>query len=180
MFRLDCDCHGCRNACGASAEASRCSTTRASRQRRLGPRRGPCEARRGDCGVTWPGELLGRSLRVCWGATDQTLFCESMYGGRERTFDRAGVRGCAPERQTQKLPHRAFGLVRRWQGFIWGVAVPPGVNGAPRWVSGLAGAVAGGVAGLVVSIPATLLIPGRLVYRHGRSGSAARRARRNR
>jgi hypothetical protein len=100
------------------------------------------------------------------GASDQTLFCESLYGGRERTFDRAGI---DVVRRNDK--HRTFRIVVgsfAAAGFIWGVATPPGVNGAPRGLNGLAGAAVGGLAGLAVSLPAMLLIPGRLVYRHAR------------
>jgi hypothetical protein len=105
------------------------------------------------------------------GATDQTLFCESLYGGRERTFDRAGI-----EVVRRNDKHRTFRIVVgsfAAAGFIWGVAAPPGVNGAPRWVSGVAGAAVGGLAGLAVSLPAMFLIPGRLVYRHGRANNSA-------
>jgi hypothetical protein len=97
------------------------------------------------------------------GATNDALFCDSFYSGTEYRFDRAEV-----ERVRSDDKRRNFAIVvgtLTAAGFIWGVASPPNA-GTPRVEGGIAGAALGALAGLVVAVPASILIPGRLVYRH--------------
>jgi len=97
------------------------------------------------------------------GATDNDLFCDSMFSGREYRFSRAEVERVRLEdkRRNMRILIGAFAAA----GFIWGAATPPPAGStAPRFLDGLAGAAAGGFVGLAVSLPAALLIPGRLVY----------------
>ncbi|HXR38760.1 MAG TPA: hypothetical protein VN776_06690 [Terracidiphilus sp.] len=98
------------------------------------------------------------------GATDDDLFCESLFSGREYRFSRAEVESVRMEdkRRNMRILIGTFAAA----GFIWGVAAPPsGDNGTPRFLVGLGGAGIGALAGCAVSLPAAFLIPGRLVYR---------------
>lgn len=97
------------------------------------------------------------------GATDDDLFCDSLFSGGQYRFSRAEVERVRMEdkRRNMRILIGTFAAA----GFIWGAATPPPTGStAPRLVGGLAGAAVGGFAGLVVSLPAALLIPGRLVY----------------
>ncbi len=97
------------------------------------------------------------------GATDSDLFCDSMFSDRQYRFSRAEVERVRLEdkRRNMRILIGSFAVA----GFIWGAATPPPAGStAPRFLDGLAGAAAGAFAGLVVSVPAALLIPGRLVY----------------
>ena len=97
------------------------------------------------------------------GATNDSLFCDSFYSGREYRFDRADVDRIRSDdkRRNFVIVVGAFTVA----GFIWGVATPRN-NGTARALDGFAGGAAGALAGLVVGVPVSLLIPGRLVYRH--------------
>jgi hypothetical protein len=99
------------------------------------------------------------------GATDKEVFCDSMFSGREYRFGREEIERVRMEdkRRKMKILIGTFAAA----GLVWGVATPPSSGStAPRFVDGLVGAAAGGFAGLIVSLPAALLIPGRLLYRH--------------
>ena len=98
------------------------------------------------------------------GATDDSLFCDSFYSQRQMRFDRAEVERVRSDDKRRNLTIMIGTLTAA--GFIWGVATPPD-NGTPRVVTGFAGAALGALVGTVVAVPASLLIPGRLVYRHG-------------
>lgn len=107
----------------------------------------------------------GTHAHICnfAGATDNDLFCDSRYSGREYRFSRTEVENVRREdkRRNMRILIGTFAVA----GFVWGAATPPPAGStAPRFVGGLAGAAIGGLAGLVVSVPAALLIPGRLVY----------------
>jgi hypothetical protein len=102
------------------------------------------------------------------GATDNELFCDSMFSGREYRFSRAEVERVRMEdkRKNMRILIGSFAAA----GLVWGVATPPPTGStAPRVVDGLAGAALGGFVGLIVSVPAAVLIPGRLIYRHSPS-----------
>jgi len=99
------------------------------------------------------------------GATDNDLFCDSMFSGREFRFNRAEVERVRMDgkRRNMRILIGSFAAA----GLIWGVAAPPPTGStAPRFVDGLAGAGIGALAGWAVSVPAAFLIPGRLIYRH--------------
>jgi hypothetical protein len=96
------------------------------------------------------------------GATKDDLFCDSLFSGREYRFNRSEVARVRMDDKKRNM-HILIGALAV-AGLVWGVATPPG-NGTPRALDGLAGAGAGAFAGLVVSLPAALLIPGRTVYR---------------
>ena len=100
------------------------------------------------------------------GTTKDTLFCTSLFTDREYRFDRAEIVRVRMDDKRRNLHLLIGGLAAA--GFIWGVAVPNN-NGTPRFLNGLAGAGAGALAGSVVSVPAALLSPGRLVYRRSQS-----------
>lgn len=97
------------------------------------------------------------------GATNDTLYCNSLFTGREYRFNRDEIGRVRMDDKRRNLHLLIGGLAAA--GFVWGVAVPNN-DGTPRFLNGLAGAGAGALAGIVVSVPAALLIPGRLVYRH--------------
>ena len=110
------------------------------------------------------------------GATDNDLFCDSLFSGREYRFGRAEVERVRMDdkRRNMKILIGSFAAA----GLIWGVAGPRSASDTtPRALSGLAGAGIGAFAGLFVSIPAVFLIPGRLLYRHspadGKAGHPA-------
>jgi hypothetical protein len=99
------------------------------------------------------------------GATDNELFCDSMFSGREYRFRREEIGRVRMDdkRRNMRILVGSFAAA----GLVWGIVAPPNPNdGTPRAVSGLGGAAIGALAGLVVSVPAAFLIPGRLVYRH--------------
>jgi hypothetical protein len=96
------------------------------------------------------------------GATNDTLFCNSLFSGREYQFKRDEVGRVRMDDKRRNLHLLIGGLAAA--GFVLGVAVPNN-DGTPRFVNGLAGAGAGALAGIVVSLPVALLVPGRLVYR---------------
>jgi hypothetical protein len=99
------------------------------------------------------------------GATTDDLFCNSLYNGREYRFNRAQV-----ERIRMDDKHRNMRILvgaLAVTGLVWGAATPP--NGTPRALGGLAGAAAGAFAGLVVSFPSALMIPGRTVFHQSSS-----------
>ena len=99
------------------------------------------------------------------GATNDYLFCDSLFGDRSYRFDRAEAEGVRRNDKRRNL-HILIGAFAAG-GLVLGVAGPPSSsNGTPRALSGLAGAGLGALAGCAVSIPAAFLIPGRLVYRH--------------
>ena len=107
---------------------------------------------------------------VFTGATDDELFCNAFYRGREFHFDRAEIERVRMDdkyRNTRILLG-AFTV----GGLIWGVATPPN-NGTPRALDGLAGAAVGALAGLVVSFPIALLVPGRTVFHRSASSRNA-------
>jgi len=96
------------------------------------------------------------------GATDNDLFCDSLYSGREYQFKRSEISAVRMDDKRRNLRIVIGGFAAA--GLIWGVAKQPN-PGVPRAVDGLAGAALGGLAGCVVSVPASLLIPGRVVFR---------------
>jgi hypothetical protein len=104
------------------------------------------------------------------GATDDDLFCNSLYRGREYRFNRAEI-----ERVRRDDKYRNTRVVIGTftvGGLIWGVAAPPS-NGTPRALVGLAGAAIGALAGLVVSLPVAMLVPGRTVFHQSASKPTA-------
>jgi len=104
------------------------------------------------------------------GATDDELFCNSLYRGREYRFNRAEIERVRRDdkyRNTRILLG-AFTV----GGLAWGVAAPPS-NGTPRALTGLAGAALGALAGLVVSFPIAMLVPGRTVFQRSTSKRGA-------
>jgi hypothetical protein len=110
----------------------------------------------------------GRQLRCLYtGATDATLFCEpylSRAGEGEFHFDRADIDNVRLNQVRRNMKIVTWSLAGA--GFVWGVSDPRlSTNGTPRLLTGLALGAAGGFAGLIVSLPAALLIPGKLVYR---------------
>jgi hypothetical protein len=100
------------------------------------------------------------------GATKDYLFCDSIFSERNFRFDRAEVENVRME-QKKKNMNIVIGTMAA-AGFAWGVAAPTSNevhNGSPRVLNGLAGAAIGTLAGFVVAVPASVLMPGRLVYR---------------
>jgi hypothetical protein len=97
------------------------------------------------------------------GATNDTLFCNSLFTGMEYRFNRDEIERVRLDDKRRNLRLLVGGLAA--VGFVWGVATPNN-DGTPRFVNGLAGAGAGALAGIVVSVPVALFVPGRLVYRH--------------
>ena len=102
------------------------------------------------------------------GATKDTLFCDSIYSGREYRFNRVQVQRVRMDDKKRNVHLLIGGLAAA--GFIWGVATPP-TDGSPRFLTGLVGAGAGAFAGLVVGLPVALLIPGRTVFHQSISKS---------
>jgi hypothetical protein len=110
----------------------------------------------------------GRTARCLFsGAIDTALFCEPYFqrpDGAEYRFDRAQVEQVRLNQMRRNMHIVIWSVTAA--GFIWGVSDPRlSTNGTPRFVTGLAGAGAGAMAGLVISLPAALLIPGKLIYR---------------
>jgi hypothetical protein len=115
----------------------------------------------------------GRELRCLFtGATDATLFCEpylSRGGGGEFHFDRADVDQVRLNQGRRNMKIVIWSLAGA--GFVWGVSDPRlSADGAPRILDGLALGALGGAAGAILSLPAALFVPGKLVYR--RAGRA--------
>jgi hypothetical protein len=108
----------------------------------------------------------GRELHCLFtGATDATLFCEPYLSraGREYRFDRTDIDQVRLNQVRRNMKIVIWSLAGA--GFVWGVSDPRlSTDGEPRLLTGLAGGAAGGFAGLIVSLPAGLLIPGKLVY----------------
>jgi hypothetical protein len=104
------------------------------------------------------------------GATENSLFCESIYSGREYRFNRAEVERVRMDDKRRNMHILIGGLAAA--GFIWGVATPNS-DGTPRALVGLAGAGLGAFTGLVFSLPVALLIPGRTVFHQSNSRSKA-------
>lgn len=96
------------------------------------------------------------------GATDESLFCDSFYTGRPYQFDRVDVKRVRRDDKRRNLTIVLGSFTAA--GFIWGVATPP-ERGTPRMLDGVAGAALGAMAGVIVGVPSSLLIPGRVVYR---------------
>lgn len=108
----------------------------------------------------------GRQLHCLFtGATDATLFCEPYLDrGGEFHFDRADIDQVRLNQGRRNMKIVIWSLAAA--GFVWGVSDPRlSTGGEPRLLTGLAGGAAGGFAGLIASLPAALLIPGKLVYR---------------
>jgi hypothetical protein len=105
------------------------------------------------------------------GATDTTLFCESPYDDREYRYDRVEIERVRRNDERRNRQIVVGSLVAA--GFIWGVAAP-NTTGVPRVLDGLLVAGIAGLLGRVVSLPAELLIPGRLVYRQSHADRNAR------
>lgn len=101
------------------------------------------------------------------GAIDTTLYCGpylSRDDGAEYTFPRNEVEQVRLNQQRRNQRIVFWSLTGA--GFVWGLATPPGQpNGTPRILDAFVGGAAGALAGAIVSFPASLLIPGKLVYR---------------
>ena len=124
-------------------------------------------------------------VKTTTGRTEKCLFSGAI--GTMLTCDPYLSRGNGAE---YRFPHNEVEQVRLNQqrrnqrivfwsltaaGLIWGVSGPSSsFNGTPRIVSGIAGGAAGALAGAVVSLPASFLIRGHLVYR--RSANAAQQS----
>lgn len=111
----------------------------------------------------------GRTLHCLFtGVTNADLFCEPQFyrpNNGEWHFDRADIETVRLEqaRRNMKITIWTCALA----GAAWGAADSHAAEqGAPRLVSGLLGAGLGATAGLVLSLPVALLVPGRLIYRH--------------
>ena len=116
----------------------------------------------------------GRQLHCLFtGATDATLFCEPYLDrGGEFHFDRADIDQVRLNQGRRNMKIVIWSLAAA--GFAWGAADNhTAEQGAPRLVSGLLGAGVGAMAGLVVSLPVALLIPGKLIYRRPAHASFA-------
>lgn len=110
----------------------------------------------------------GRSEHCLFsGAIDTTLICGpylSRGDDAEYRFPRNEVEEVRLNQQHRNQRIVFWSLTAA--GFIWGVSGPSSsYNGAPRVLVGVAGGAAGALAGAVVALPASLLIPGKLVYR---------------
>jgi|HubBroStandDraft_1064217.scaffolds.fasta_scaffold10577_4 hypothetical protein len=110
----------------------------------------------------------GRNVHCLFsGAVDSTLFCEpylSRGDYAEYRFPRNEVETVRLNQQ-RRNQHIIFWSITA-AGFIWGVSGPSSsFNGTPRALMGIAGGAAGAFAGMVVSFPVSLAIPGKLVYR---------------
>lgn len=104
------------------------------------------------------------------GATKDYLFCDSIYSRREYRFDRSQVQRIRMDDKRRNMHILIGGLAA--VGFIWGVAAPTG-DGNSRIVDSLVGAGAGAFAGVVLSLPVALLIPGRTVFHQSVSRAKA-------
>ena len=110
----------------------------------------------------------GRSEHCLFtGAIDTTLFCGpylSRGDGGEYRFPRNEVEQVRLNQQHRNRRIVFWSLTAA--GFIWGVSGQnANLNGTPRILTGIAGGAVGALVGGVVSFPAGLLIPGKLVYR---------------
>lgn len=101
------------------------------------------------------------------GATDDDLFCDSMFSGREYRFSRAEVERISMEDKRRNM--RILIATFAGAGFLWGMVKPSANDGTPRALVALSGAGLGALAGCAASLPAAFLIPGRLVYHRLRS-----------
>ena len=121
-----------------------------------------------------------RGKRLCRfaGATDDTIFCDSypfLFRGSQFQVARDAIVEIRHDdmRRNFRIITGSFLAA----GFLFGVCDSAlSKDGTPRIVNGLAFGAVGGFAGMVVSVPAVFLIPGRLVYRMrpGNSGHAGR------
>jgi hypothetical protein len=100
------------------------------------------------------------------GATDEMLFCDSLYRDGEFQFRREDIENLRRDDKRRNI--RIAVIALGGGGLIWGLAKPPG-PGVPRALDGLAGAAAGALAGCLVGLPVALFTPGRLIYRHARA-----------
>jgi len=110
----------------------------------------------------------GRSVHCLFaGAIDSTLTCGpylSRGDNAEYQFPRNEVEQVRLNQQHRNQRIVFWSLTAA--GFIWGVSGPnSSFNGTPRVLVGVAGGAAGALAGAVVSFPASVLIPGKLIYR---------------
>jgi hypothetical protein len=111
----------------------------------------------------------GRTLHCLYtGATDASLFCEPplyrQYDG-EYHVDRADIEQVRLNQTQRNLKIVIWSLVAA--GAALGAADPHTLNrDAPRLAGGLVGAAGGAMAGVIISFPVALLIPGKLIYRH--------------
>ncbi len=100
------------------------------------------------------------------GAIDTTLFCGpylSRGDGSEYSFPRGEVEQVRLNQQHRNQRIIFWSLTAA--GVIWGVSGPSSsYNGTPRALVGIAGGAAGALVGAVVSLPTSLLIPGKLIY----------------
>jgi hypothetical protein len=97
------------------------------------------------------------------GATNDFLFCDSFSSQRQFRFTRAEVNRVRSEDKRRNVTIVVCAFTAA--GFIWGTAAPrdPG-SSVPRVLVGFAGAGLGALAGAALALPASLLIPGRLIY----------------
>jgi hypothetical protein len=108
----------------------------------------------------------GRELHCLFtGVTDATLFCEPYLSrGGEFHFDRADVDQIRLNQGRRNMKIVIWSLAGA--GFVWGVSDPRfSTDGVPRVLDGLALGTLAGAAGAILSLPAALFIPGKLVYR---------------
>jgi hypothetical protein len=116
----------------------------------------------------------GRSEHCVFsGAIDTTLFCDpylSRGDNAEYRFPRNEVEQVRLNQQHRNQRIIFWSLTAA--GFIAGVSGPSSsFNGTPRALAGIGGAAAGALVGAVVSFPASVLIPGKLIYRRSANAS---------
>ena len=105
------------------------------------------------------------------GAIGDRIFCTS-YGfdaSNDFSFDRSSITVIRRDDGRRNFRWAIGGMAAA--GFVAGSILGPGRDStAPRFVSGLAGAGFGFLAGCAVAVPVAFLVPGRLIYRaHGAS-----------
>lgn len=107
------------------------------------------------------------------GAIDTALYCGpylSRRDGAEYSFPRNEVEQVRLNQQHRNQRIIFWSLTAA--GVIWGASgSSSSFNGTPRIVGGIAGGAAGALAGVIVSFPASLLIPGKLIYRGSANGT---------
>lgn len=96
------------------------------------------------------------------GATDDDLYCDSLFSGREYRFSRAEVERVRMDDKRRNM--RILIGTFAGAGFLWGMVKPSANDGTPRALVALSGAGLGALAGCAVSLPAAFLIPGRQIY----------------
>jgi hypothetical protein len=118
----------------------------------------------------------GRNLHCLFtGATGTTLFCDPplyrQYEG-EYHLERADIETIRLDQAHRNMKIAIWSFAAA--GFALGAADNHLLKqGSPRVVDGIAGGLVGAMGGLVVSVPAALLIPGKLVYARPRALPAA-------